>query len=194
MSYHIYQTRGFIIRTMSIGEADRMIFIFTESMGLLAVSARAARKVSSKLRYSLQNYSFVRIALVRGKNVWRLTDAEELDSFRTRGGASKLQLVAGVFSLVNRFVHGEGENEALFRSLENLFCFLGKEELSEDEIFSTETIAACRILSALGYVGENKVLERFVSVPFSKLLLENFSPHRNEALLEANRALRESQL
>lgn len=194
MSYHIYQTRGFIVRTMSIGEADRMIFIFTESMGLVAVSARSARKISSKLRYSLQNYSFVRIALVRGKNVWRLTDAEELDCFRARGDASKLQLVAGVFSLVNRFVHGEGENEGLFWSLEDLFCFLRKEELSEDETFSAETIAACRILSALGYVGENKELAQFISEPFSKPLLRDFSPYRNEALREANRALRESQL
>lgn len=194
MAYHVYQTRGFIIRTMNIGEADRMVFVFTESLGLVGVSARGARKTTSKLRYSLQNYSFVRIALVRGKNVWRLTDAEEIESFRAPGDVSKLKLVARIFSFVNRFVHGEGENSLLFKTLEDIFGFLRREDLSEDEIFLTEMIAACRLLSALGYMGENKDLAQFVREPISKLLLVDFVPHRGNMVGEINRALRESQL
>jgi DNA repair protein RecO (recombination protein O) len=194
MSHHIYQTRGFIVRGVNSGEADRTIFVFTESMGLLSVNARAARKVSSKLRYSLQNYSFVRVAFVRGKNLWRLTDAEELISFLGAEEAQKLKLLAGVFSLVNRFVHGEGENKMLFWSLEDLFGFLQREELFEEEMLSIETLAACRILSALGYVGESKSLEPFLHTPASKYLLSNFLPYRHEAQKEISRALTESQL
>ncbi len=194
MSYHIYQTRGFIIRGANTGEADRTIFIFTEHLGLLLVNARAARKVSSKLRYSLQNYSFARVALVRGKNVWRLTDAEEIFSFSPIQGGAKLKLIAGAFSLVARFVHGEGENKTLFESLHDLFDFLQREELSCEETLLLETLAACRILSALGYVGESKTLAPFLCAPTSKFLLSDFAPHRPEALQEINRALRESQL
>lgn len=194
MSYHIYQTCGFIIRGANTAEADRTIFVFTESLGLLSVHARAARKTSSKLRCSLQNYSFVRIALVRGKNVWRLTDAEEIASFSAIRDISKLKLLAGVFSLVGRFVHGEGENTVLFWSLEDLFSFLKREELSDEEMLSAETIAACRILSALGYVGENETLSPFLSSLMSKYLLSSFAPHRQSALQEINRALKESHL
>lgn len=194
MSYHIYQTRGFIVRGANTGEADRTMFIFTASLGLLCVNARAARKISSKLRYSLQNYSLVRVALVRGKNVWRLTDAEEIASFSAVRDAVKLKLIAGIFSLVSRFVHGEGENQILFWGLEDLFYFLQREELSDEEILSTETLAVCRILSALGYVGENETLALFLGSPVSKHLVHNFMPHRQEALREINRALKESQL
>jgi DNA repair protein RecO (recombination protein O) len=194
MAHHIYQTQGFVLRGANTGEADRTIFVFTESLGLLCVNARAARKVSSKLRYSLQNYSLIRVALVRGKNVWRLTDAEETVSFSPSRDSSKLKLIAGMFSLVNRFVHGEGENAMLFESLHNLFIFLQREELSDEEILLTETIAACRILAALGYVGESKTLSPFLGSQTSRYLLENFAPHRHEALQEINRALRESQL
>lgn len=192
MSHHIYQTRGFILRSIDTGEADRTVFIFTESMGLLLVNARATRKVSSKLRYSLQNYSLVRVALVRGRSVWRLTDAEELVSFPTTHGAGKM--LAGVFFLVSRFVHGEGENKILFWSLEDLILFLQKEELSDEEILLTETLTVCRVLSALGYVGESGTLSSFLNAPLEKSLLRNFAPYRQEALREINRALRESQM
>lgn len=194
MPYHIYQTRGFVIRGANMGEADRTIFIFTEHLGLLAVNARAARKVSSKLRHSLQNYSFARVALVRGKNVWWLTDAEELASFSATQDMAKLKLIAGVFSLVSRFVHGEGENKMLFWGLEDIFSFLQREELSDKEMLSTETIAVCRILSALGYVGESETLASFLNFPISRPILSNFLSHRMEASQEINRALRESQL
>lgn len=194
MSHHIYQTRGFIIRSTNSCEADRTLFIFTEHLGLISARARAARKISSKLRHSLQNYSFVRIALVRGKNVWRLTDAERIWAFHASADEAKLKIIAGIFSLVNRFVHGEGENDALFKTLADFFDFLRQEELSQEEMLLTETLAACRILSALGYVGENKTLSPFFFVPASKSILENLAPHRAEAFREINRALRESQL
>lgn len=194
MSHHIYHTRGFILRIANSGEADRTIYVFTEHLGLLSVRARAARKTSSKLRYSLQQYSLVRIALVRGKNIWRLTDAEELGFFSAIGNAAKLKLTAAMLSLADRLVHGEGENAALFWSIEDIFNFLTQESPSTEEMFLTETLAGCRILSALGYVGENRTLSLFLNMPISKPLLENFASCRQEAQMEINRALRESQL
>jgi DNA repair protein RecO len=179
---------------MNVGEADKMVFIFTESLGMVAVFARGARKTSSKLRYSLQNHSFARIALVRGKNMWRLIDAEEISSFSAVSDPQKLRLVVGVFSFVNRFVHGEGENGYLFRSMEDLFGFVRREELSPDEMFLTETIAVCRILSSLGYLGGRGVLARSLDAPISRSLLAEFAPRRSEALREINRALVESHL
>ncbi len=195
MAYYIYNTRGFIADSTNIGEADRAVSVFTEHLGLLRVNVRAARKVSSKLRFSLSPYSLVRIALIRGKNAWRLTDAEEIVSFRGIRAERKRQLIAGVFSLVNRLVHGEGENQALFRGLEDLFGFLQREEnLSDGEALITETVTACRILSALGYMGENKNVSALLSLPISKSLLDDFSPHWRGIREEIVRALRESHL
>ena len=190
----MYQTRGFIIRSTNTGEADRTIFVFTETLGLVAVNARATRKVSSKLRYSLQNYSFIRLVMVRGKNVWRLTDAENLVSFHTACDAKKLKILAGIFSFLNRFIHGEGENFILFANLANLFYFLKETELSDDEMFSAEILADVQIFSALGYVGESKTLAPFLATKISKSTVENFAPHRAEALKEINRALKESHM
>lgn len=194
MSYHVYHTRGFVLESRSVGEADRLIFAFTENMGLLVFVAKASRKISSKLRYSLQEYSFARFAFVRGKNVWRLVDASEILSFHPIRDARKFQTIVGSFSLISRLVHGEGENNEIFYTLENLFDFFQEEDLSNEEKLLVETLATVKLLSALGYMGENETLKPFLSEPFSKSLLNAFMPHRQEALREGHRALFESQL
>ncbi|MBI2120752.1 MAG: DNA repair protein RecO [Parcubacteria group bacterium] len=194
MSYHMYQTSGFILRSINTAEADRVVFVLTKSLGFLPLSVRAARKQSSKLRYALKNYSFVRVAFVRGKNVWRLTDAEEKASFHPIRDAAKMKAVAGLFALVGRLVHGEGENPALFSALEDAFIFLQEEGVAEAEMRAIEILASCRVLASLGYISENPALAPFLSAPLSQTLLCNFSPFRADAATEISRALKASQL
>lgn len=194
MSYHLYQTRGFILRSAGIGEANKVFFIFTEHLGLVAVSAQSVRKVTSKLRYSLRDFSFVRLSLIRGKTAWRLTDAEELASFSLENEMEKMKVFACILSLVIRLIHGEEEDAELFSVLLDALLFLKKEEPSLDDMKRAETLMVLKILSSLGYVGENGDLSRFISAPLSKSLLNIFEPHRRDALIEVNRALEESQL
>ncbi len=194
MSYHLYQTRGFVLRSANIGEANKLFFIFTEKMGLLGVSAQSVRKVSSKLRHSLRDFSFARISLVRGKTSWRLTDAEEIFSFSLEKEMEKLKVFAGVLSLVRRLVHGEEDNPELFSLLLETLNFLKREALDSDELKRVETLAVLKILASLGYVGESKILASFIVSPLSKNILNVFEPVRRDALREVNRALEESQL
>ena len=194
MSYHLYQTRGFVLRSAHIGEANKLFVIFTEDMGLLSVSAQSVRKITSKLRYSLRDLSFVRISLIRGKTTWRLTDAEELESFSTETEEEKIKVFAGILSVVRRLVHGEEENKELFSILFDTLLFLKKENFTQDEIKRLETLIVLKILSSLGYIGENKNLSFFIVASLSKPLLDKFEPSRSSALHEVNRALEESHL
>ncbi len=194
MSYHLYQTRGFVLRSANIGESNKLFFIFTENMGLLGVSAQSVRKITSKLRYSLRDFSFVRISLIRGKTAWRLTDAEEIFSFSLEKEMEKMKVFAGIVSLVRRLVHGEEEIPQLFSLLLLSMYFLKEEELSPDELKRLETLVVLKTLALLGYVGEDKMLASFISTPLSKTLLVSFEPVHRDALREVNRALEESQL
>jgi len=194
MSYHLYQTRGFILRSAATGEANKVFFIFTEHLGLIAVSAQSVRKITSKLRHSLRDFSFVRISLIRGKTVWRLTDTEELTSFSIENEKEKMKVFAGILTLVLRLIHGEEEDAELFSVLLDALFFFKKEELSLDETKRAETLVVLKILSPLGYVGENAKITPFITEPLSKKLLDAFEVIRREALSEINRALQESQL
>ncbi|MCX6735579.1 MAG: DNA repair protein RecO [Candidatus Parcubacteria bacterium] len=194
MSYHLYQTRGFVLRSANIGEANKLFFIFTENMGLLGVSAQSVRKITSKLRYSLRDFSFARISLIRGKTSWRLTDAEEIFSFSFEKETEKLKVFAGILSLVRRLVHGEEDNPKLFSLLLETLDFLKGETLDSDELKRLETLAVLKVLASLGYVGESKILASFITASFSKNILNAFESVRRDALREVNRALQESQL
>ena len=192
--YHLYNTRGFIVRSANIGEANKMLFIFTEDLGLISAQVQAARKVSSKLRASLRGNSLCRFSLVRGKTSWRMTDAEELISFSPSRDPQKTKIFANILSLVGRFVHGEEENAKLFHELENITACLKEIVFTKDELLRFETLSALKVLSALGYVGENKDLMFFIRTPIDANVLAQFTPHRREALKEINRALEESHL
>ncbi len=77
--YSIQTTPGFIIDSRAYGEAGKMLFIFTRDLGLVMAVAQGIRFERSKLRPFTQDYSFGEFSFVRGKEMWRLTSAQEFD-------------------------------------------------------------------------------------------------------------------
>ena len=75
MLHHIYHTEGFVLSGQSVGEANKYFRIFTKDFGMVGAMAQGIRLLQSKLRYSLQDYSYSKISLVRGKQVWRIVGA-----------------------------------------------------------------------------------------------------------------------
>lgn len=124
MSHHIYQTKAFIIDSMDVGEANKLLTLFTADLGLIFVSAQGVRVMQSKLRPSIQDLSFSKIALVRGKEYWRLTSAEKLISlYDKRVPLYVRQFMAGILQFVKRLITGEAKHEELFDMLSKLFTF-----------------------------------------------------------------------
>src|SRR3989344_4801484 len=109
MSHHIYTTEGLVLGSMPLGEANKYISIFTRDLGLIRASAQGVRSVSSKLRYGLQDFSQSTISLVRGKNVWRVTNALPYKNLFAsfKNDESKFLLCTNVLSLVKKLVAGE---------------------------------------------------------------------------------------
>jgi recombinational DNA repair protein (RecF pathway) len=136
MSYSVYSTRGFILGSAPSGEASKVYSIYTEDFGLVRARAQNVRSLSSKLRYNLDDFALCAVALVRGKEFWRLTGAEKeaLDP-------SKAPARARVLNLLKRLVQGEEPNPELFAALKGL----ARAALSE-----TDALAAA--LGALGYL------------------------------------------
>lgn len=192
MPHHIYQTTGFVIGSAAYAEADKVVQIFTEELGLVAAIGKSLRSEKSKLRYSLQDYSYARVDLVRGKEAWRVTDAEEIARISPNtpnDGPEKIKILAGVFSLLRRFVHGEERGDELFLTLREIFFFLLRENLSEEELKNLEIYSALKTLTLLGYA-ENGGTERMLS----RETLGAFSSVRRKAIEKINKAIAESHL
>ena len=75
--YHIHHTEGIILSSKNYGEAGKYYSLLTRDLGLINASAQGVRKISSKLRFVLQDFSYIKVDLVHGKDFWRLTSASK---------------------------------------------------------------------------------------------------------------------
>src|SRR3954464_15134396 len=79
MAHHIYTTPGFIIHSAPQSESGKYFLVFTRDLGMVGATAQGVRLSQSKLRYYTQDYSFSLFSLVRGKDVWRMVGAKEIE-------------------------------------------------------------------------------------------------------------------
>jgi DNA repair protein RecO (recombination protein O) len=201
--HNIYTTEGFILKSANFGEANKYFFIFTKEFGLIKASAQGVRLLKSKLRYSLEDFSFSNVSIVRGKEIWRLTSAvcQTSSSCHSCEGRNlsfskeKHLLRARIFSLLLRLLHGEEKNELLFETLRESVTFLNHENLTDEMLTNFECILALRILSSLGYIGNLGDFNQFTASPYFTLeLLTKMSALKTQAILEINKSLRETHL
>lgn len=199
--YTIHKTEGFILGGGNMGEANRYISIFTKDIGLVKVVARSAREERSKLRYGLQDFSHSGISLVRGRDVWRLTGASEQYNLHQEfcDSKDKLIVLARIFSLLRRLLHGEEKNDELFEVLSCGFEFTRDNVLNEELLKNFECIIALRILYTLGYAAkkseERECFKEFLNSPhLNHIILENVSAVKDSMISEINKALKESHL
>ena len=73
--------QGIIIRRFDLGEADRILTIFTERLGKIKAIAKGVRKISSKLAGNLEPFNVIGLELHQGKTFYTVTGAVILESF-----------------------------------------------------------------------------------------------------------------
>ena len=195
MSHKIYHTEGFIVGGVNTGEANRYISIFTKDLGLVRAMAQGVRKITSKLRYSLQDFSYSKIDLVAGRDIWRITNAEKLFVFDKAITDAKLfKVFARILKLLKRLCPGEEKNEELFEDLKASLIFMENETLTKEELEGFELSVVLRMLYRLGYFGEKEDLDIFIKNPLNHELLQEAHEKRKIIVNEINQSLQESQL
>ncbi len=193
--HHIYITKAIIVKSVPIGEANKYYFLLTEDLGFIRASAQSVRLDKSKLKGHLQDFCFVEVSLVKGKNVWRITGVETLEHGDFINDINKLVAIKNIFSLLVRLLAGEEKNEPLFYSVESFYNFLLKNTLSQDNIKNLETITVLRILYHLGYFKKTFDLSDFVKdYELSVDILNLFDKNKKKAISDINNALNETHL
>ncbi len=193
--HHIYHTHGFIISSRNSGEANKILSIYTREMGLVRAAAQGIRLHKSKLRFSLQDFSYVKIDLVRGRDIWRVTSASTITSFPyARGDRESLLLVARIGSLIERLCNGEEESSKIFDDFIQALYILDDTNIEASTRSALELHLVLRIMNTLGYIGESEILADYLSSPFSEIETKAILAERQSIIAHINKALNESQL
>jgi DNA repair protein RecO len=192
--HHIYHTEGIILGSKNYGEAGKHFFIFTRDLGMVTASAQGVRKMSSKLRFVLQDFAYIKIDLVQGKNIFRLTNASKTNQLEQLvKNIETLKVFANIARLLRRLLAGVEPNEPLFTDLIRGLSVLEKIQ-KKDDLRNIEIIIVLRILNNLGYIGENEILQSLVRSPFEEDLVFEVSKDRTKVLHQINKALKETHL
>lgn len=192
--HHIYHTEGIILGSKNFGESGRYYFIFTRDLGMIYASAQGVRKISSKLRFVLQDYSYIKIDLIKSRDFWRITNAFKTNILeKITKDENRFQILVNISNLLKKLLTGEEENEILFTDFLNGLFILEKSNLKE-ELYNIEIIIVLRILNNLGYIGDHKNLYNLIKSPFEQDLIFEAIENRLTILKEINKALRETGL
>lgn len=192
--HHIYHTEGLILGSKNFGEAEKIFYIFTKELGMISASAQGVRKISSKLRFVLQDFTYLKIDLVRGRDCWRITSGSKVNKLEDLiKKFETFKVFNNIVNLLKRLLAGEEKNENLFLDLIAGLLILEKAK-SLEEIQNAEIIIVLRILNNLGYIGKMEGLQNLIHSPLEKELIFEVNENRLKILSEINKALRETQL
>jgi DNA repair protein RecO (recombination protein O) len=79
----LYPEQGIILRTMRLGEADRIVTLMTQGTGKVRAVAKGVRKTKSRFGGRLEPFTHVDVLLYRGRELDIVTQCEIITSFRT---------------------------------------------------------------------------------------------------------------
>lgn len=146
----LYRTEAIILRRGDIGEADRLLTIYTPR-GKLRVAARGIRKTTSKLAGHLELFNWTQLLLVRGRTFDVVTQCQTLQGFpRLREDLRRISMAYYVAELLDKMTELEGENVPLFRLLAETLTALDQ---LDDPLLQDVALRRfeMRMLDLLGY-------------------------------------------
>jgi DNA repair protein RecO (recombination protein O) len=113
-----YQTEAIIIKKTKLGEADRILTLYTPLRGKIQGVAKGVRRPRSKLSGHLELLTHSQVWFARGRNIDTITGCQTINGFIDL--KSRLELTSAALyatELVNLFTAEHIENQPLFRLL-----------------------------------------------------------------------------
>lgn len=191
--YEKYTTEGFVVGSRNFGEADKIIFVFTEDFGLINVLFKSVRNIKSKFKAFTEVGLKIKITVVKGKGIWRATGVE-CDFLRKLTKESLKHFVRPLL-FIKKLIHGEEKNSDLFRSIDEAFTFLKQVDFDLEDLNSFETVFSLRIIASLGYIGAMDKDKNISLVGnFSKNDISIAKQNQKEIIKIINMALKETHL
>lgn len=157
MSYQVYTTEALVCGNFHYNTADKTVLLFTREIGMLFATARSVREERSKQRYALQDFSLIRVSLIRGKTGWRIGSVETEKNFYSEAGTRSARgSVVALFKTLRRFIQGEEATPELFD-----FCLESSNYLTKeiDKRNRVDLLVQLKVLSVLGYVEKTHRIE-----------------------------------
>jgi len=147
-SPRVYQTEAIVLKRIKLGEADRILTLYTPSLGKIRAVAKGSRRTTSKLGGHVELLTHSQLMLARGRNLDIVTQAQTIDNFLAlKENLDKLSFGLYISELVDSFTPDHVEDRRLFNLLLDTL-----QQLTQDkDASSILRYFELRLLDYLGY-------------------------------------------
>lgn len=109
---------GVVLRTHRLGEADRIVVLFTRGRGKVRAVGKGVRRTTSKFGARLEPTSHVAVQLYEGRELGVVTQAETVDRFRAvRDDLDRLTRASSMLEAVDQVTPEREPNPPLYEML-----------------------------------------------------------------------------
>lgn len=114
----VYKTPGIVLRQRKLGDADKIVTLYTANYGKLDAVAKGVRRPRSRLAGHVEPLTHASFLLAQGRNLDIVTQAETIESFQAiRDDLDRLGPALYAAELLDRFTEDRAENFAPYRLL-----------------------------------------------------------------------------
>jgi DNA repair protein RecO (recombination protein O) len=123
----LYRTEAIVLSRLDIGEADRILVVFTPTRGKVDLIAKGARKSKSRLGPGLDYFSRVWLDLARGRELDVVRSVESIDRFPyLREDLDAFGHASYFVELVRAMTQPREENRAIYDLLASSLALLNE--------------------------------------------------------------------
>jgi DNA repair protein RecO (recombination protein O) len=107
----VYRDQAVVLRTQKLGEADRIITLFTKEHGRIKAVAKGVRRTKSKFGARLEPTSYVDLQLFAGKSLDIVTEVASIENFgeELSGDYKDWTTANSILEAAERFTENEHE-------------------------------------------------------------------------------------
>lgn len=167
-----FKTEVVVIKRRSIGEADRLLTVFTKDHGKLVIKATGVRKITSRRSSHTELLNIAALHLYQAKGMPVLTEIETKENFpEIKDDLSKVGFAYHICELIDGLCPENQENEKVYRLLVHT---LYKLEVSDEETVVVIHDFEVQLLTLLGFwrVPEEIPVERVNTQSIIENILE----------------------
>jgi DNA repair protein RecO (recombination protein O) len=150
----LYRDEAVVLKTIKLGEADRILTLMTRSNGKVRAVAKGVRKTKSRFGGRLEPFTRVELMIYRGrKDLDTITSAEILTSFdAVRKDYARITAAGALAEIVDKITP---DREAALSTYALLIG--GLQALAEDKGATVVPAFLVKLLSLSGYLPELRV-------------------------------------
>ena len=143
-----YKTEAIVLKRTNLGEADRLVTVFSKHRGKLTLLAKGIRRLTSRKKGHLELFNRVKLQIANGKNLDIITEAETINNFSNlRRNLNRVRIAYLLLELVDKLTAENQEHEAVYVLLCETLFQLNSDAASNDLIVDFEA----KLLTLLGF-------------------------------------------